>query len=544
MRVVGPGRAGLSMAGALAGAGWQVEPPAGRGEDLRGAAEGVDLVVIATPDRVVAEVAAAITPVSPTVVAHLSGALGLDVLASHRRRATIHPLVPLPDPETGAARLASGVWFAVAGDPLADGVVAALGGRSVTVADEHRARHHAAAAIAANHVVALLGQVERVAGAAGLPLEAYLGLARAAVDDVARTGPAAALTGPVARGDAATVAHHLATLDPAERPSYLAVAGLAARLAATPRGPRRGTGGPAARQPDQIVREVGHLRALLDGARAAGLTVGLVPTMGALHEGHLSLVRRAAAECDVVAVSVFVNPLQFGPGEDLATYPRTLAADVAAATAAGATLVFAPAVAEMYPGPVATTVAMPGLDDVLEGASRPGHLSGVALVVAKLFSAAGPCRAYFGEKDWQQVLVVRRVAADLSFPVEVVGCPTVRDAGGLACSSRNARLTPAERHAAVALHRALTDAAALVDAGERDPDVVRRHLTAGMDAEPLVSVDYAAVVSGADLAPLARLQGDVRLLVAARVGATRLIDNRAVAVAATAPAPALTERSR
>src|SRR5687768_10940613 len=180
-----------------------------------------------------------------------------------------------------------------------------------------------------------------------------------------------------------------------------------------------------------------QLRKELDAARSAGRTVGLVPTMGALHEGHASLIRRSGAECDLTAVTVFVNPLQFGPSEDFATYPRDLAADVDRAAVAGAGLLFAPPVEDMYPdGTPAVRVAVAG-EDVLEGASRPGHFDGVATVVAKLFNLAGPCRAYFGEKDWQQLRVVRRLVADLSFPVEVVACPTVREAGGLALSSRN-----------------------------------------------------------------------------------------------------------
>ncbi|HEV3402226.1 MAG TPA: pantoate--beta-alanine ligase, partial [Acidimicrobiales bacterium] len=284
------------------------------------------------------------------------------------------------------------------------------------------------------------------------------------------------------------------------------------------------------------------LRAALDHARSAGLTVGLVPTMGALHQGHLSLIRRSAAECDLTVVTVFVNPLQFGPNEDLATYPRDLGADLRAAAAAGADVVFAPTVAEMYPEPTVTTVHVDGLVDVLEGASRPGHFAGVATVVAKLLNLAGPCRAYFGEKDWQQLVVVRRLVRDLDFPVEVVGCQTVRDRDGLACSSRNVRLSPDERRAATVLSRALADAAALVEARERDPDTIRRRLTEVVASEPLVRLDYAEVVRAADLAPLERLEGDVRLLVAARVGATRLIDNVGVTVplerAVVVPAPA------
>jgi predicted short-subunit dehydrogenase-like oxidoreductase (DUF2520 family) len=226
LRIIGPGRAGQSFSRALAGAGWAVLPPLRRGDDLEWAADGADLLVLATPDAAVADVAAAVAPSEATVVAHLAGSLGLDVLAPHPRRAAIHPLRAIPTPDTDLR----GAWFAVAGDPLAWEVVAALGGRAVAVADDRRVLYHAAAVIASNHLVGLLGQVERVARAAGLPLAAYFDLVRGTVDNVARLGPAAALTGPVARGDWATVARHLAALDPAERPAYEALARACARL--------------------------------------------------------------------------------------------------------------------------------------------------------------------------------------------------------------------------------------------------------------------------------------------------------------------------
>ena len=532
LRLIGPGRAGSSLAAALGAVGWHVEPPRRRGDPLADAAAGVDLLVIATPDEAIAEVAVAVEPVPTTVVAHLAGSLGLDVLAPHPRRAAVHPLVPLPDQETGAARLASGVWFAVAGDPLGGRVVADLGGRAVTVADSRRAAYHATAAIASNHLVALLGQAERVAAPTGVGLEAFLDLARAALGDVAERGPAAALTGPVARGDTATVRRHLAALDPDERPAYRALAAAAARLR---RPPAPST--PASSSTGELLTGAADFRATLDGARAVGLTVGLVPTMGSLHEGHMSLVRRAAAECDVVAVTIFVNPLQFGSAEDLSTYPRDLDGDVARAASAGADIVFAPPVEEMYPEPPEVAFDVGRLGHVLEGASRPGHFAGVATVVAKLFNLAGSSRAYFGEKDWQQLLVVRRLVTDLSFPVEVVACPTVREPDGLACSSRNLRLSADERAVAPVLHRVLARAVASIEGGERDAAALGRALSDGLTGEPLVDLDYAAVVRAGDLAPLERLEGDVRALVAARVGSTRLIDNVGVTVPARAEAP-------
>ncbi|HZU79768.1 MAG TPA: DUF2520 domain-containing protein [Acidimicrobiales bacterium] len=238
VRVVGPGRAGRSLAAALADVGCDVRALLGRGDDLTGAASGVDLLVLATPDAAIAEVAAAVRPEPTTVVAHLSGALGLHVLAPHPRRAALHPLVPMPSPEVGRVRLRSGVTFAVAGDPLVARLVALLDGKAITVADEDRPAYHAAACIAANHVVALLGQVERVAATVGLEVQDFLGLARAALADVADLGPAAALTVPAARGDEATLARHRAALPADELAAYDAGVALARRLAAQSRADR------------------------------------------------------------------------------------------------------------------------------------------------------------------------------------------------------------------------------------------------------------------------------------------------------------------
>ncbi len=230
-RIVGPGRAGGSLAAALAAVGgWALAAPLGRGDAVAGAAADVDVVVIATPDSSIAEVAAAIEPVATTVVIHLAGSLGLDVLAPHARRGALHPLVALPTAALGAERLRAGAWFATAGDPLVERIVTDLGGHSFTVADEDRAAYHAAACIASNHLVALLGQVERIAGGIGVPLDAYLDLARATVDNVAALGPAAALTGPAARGDWATIDRHRAALDPAELEAYDAMVAAARRL--------------------------------------------------------------------------------------------------------------------------------------------------------------------------------------------------------------------------------------------------------------------------------------------------------------------------
>ena len=252
----------------------------------------------------------------------------------------------------------------------------------------------------------------------------------------------------------------------------------------------------------EVVESVAACRALLDRARGAGRTVGLVPTMGALHDGHTSLVARARAQCDVVAVSIFVNPLQFGDSEDIAHYPRTLERDLLVCEASGADVVFVPSVREMYPSWPAepsTTVSVRGVSDAWEGAARPGHFDGVATVVAKLFTIAGPCRAYFGLKDFQQLAVVRRMALELSLPVEVVGCPIVREGDGLALSSRNVRLSAAERQAATVLSRALAAGRTALGKGERSGAALRQAMRAVAAAEPLVALDYAVAVDADSL---------------------------------------------
>jgi predicted short-subunit dehydrogenase-like oxidoreductase (DUF2520 family) len=232
VRIIGAGRAGGALAAALSAVdGWTVDAVFGRGDDVRRAAQGVALVVIATPDDVIASVATAIEPVPATVVAHLAGSRGLDVLAPHARRGAMHPLMTLPDAQSGAARL-RGAWFAVAGDPLVEQVVRALDGRSFSVADDHRVVYHAAACVAANHLVALLGQVERLAAIAEVPFAAFFDLVRAAVDNTERLGPAAALTGPAARGDVDTIRRHLAALPAEERNAYEAMVAEARRLVA------------------------------------------------------------------------------------------------------------------------------------------------------------------------------------------------------------------------------------------------------------------------------------------------------------------------
>jgi pantoate--beta-alanine ligase len=275
-------------------------------------------------------------------------------------------------------------------------------------------------------------------------------------------------------------------------------------------------------------------RQAVDESRTAGATVGLVPTMGDLHRGHASLIERARRECGFVAVSIFVNPLQFDGAADLDAYPRRLETDRATAEGLECDVLFAPDEIEMYPdGPPQVTVDPGPLGERLEGASRKGHFRGVLTVVAKLFDLAGPCRAYFGEKDAQQLVLVGRMAQDLDMPVTVVACPTVRYSDGLALSSRNARLSSEERLAAPVLFDALSAATALARKGEHRADVLRAEMARTIGAEPLARLDYVAVVDDLSWEDARELTGPARALVAARIGDTRLIDN--VALPAVAP---------
>ncbi len=281
----------------------------------------------------------------------------------------------------------------------------------------------------------------------------------------------------------------------------------------------------------EVTGERAGFREACETARMEGSLVGFVPTMGALHDGHLSLVSRAREECDVVAASIFVNPLQFGPSEDLAAYPRDPERDLLLLEKEGVDLVFTPDEDEMYPGGHPEVTVDPGpAGTILEGASRPGHFQGVCTVVAKLFGLVGHCRAYFGEKDAQQLSVIRRMVVDLDIPVEVVGCPTVREEDGLAMSSRNAYLSRDERAAATCLYEALARAAWLVDGGERDAHALKAEMAKRIGAEPLARLDYVAVVDDETFTETDRVDRPVRALVAARIGNTRLIDNLALSI--------------
>jgi pantoate--beta-alanine ligase len=279
-----------------------------------------------------------------------------------------------------------------------------------------------------------------------------------------------------------------------------------------------------------VLRTVDDLRRWSRAARsAAGNIIGLVPTMGALHAGHTSLIRAARAACTHVAVSLFVNPTQFGPNEDFSRYPRSFESDCTLAAAEGADVLFAPSVEELYPnGPDSTFIEVPALSQRLDGQSRPGHFRGVATVVAKLLLAAEPDRAYFGQKDAAQVTVNRRLVADLRLAVEIVVCPIVRDSDGLALSSRNAYLTPSQRAQALTLSRAVRHVESLVAQGERRASAILAAAHEIFRAEPAIRVDYIELVNWSTLEPVATAAPGTLFAVAARVGSTRLIDNAVI----------------
>jgi pantoate--beta-alanine ligase len=274
-----------------------------------------------------------------------------------------------------------------------------------------------------------------------------------------------------------------------------------------------------------VAQRIGEVRQEVRAARARGARVGLVPTMGALHEGHASLLRAARADGGLVVASIFVNPTQFGPTEDLAKYPRPLERDLEICRREGVGLVFAPSAAEMYPAGFATTVHVGRMTEKMCGAFRPGHFDGVCTVVAKLLAIARPDTAYFGEKDAQQLAVVRRMAADLDLGVEIRGCPTVREPDGLAMSSRNAYLSPAERRQALALSRSLAEVREAVLAGERGAGRLAAQVQQRLEAAEGVDLQYVAVVDPDTLEDLGRVGDRVLVAAAAKVGATRLIDN-------------------
>ena len=274
-----------------------------------------------------------------------------------------------------------------------------------------------------------------------------------------------------------------------------------------------------------IVKTIEEVRAQVKAWRAEGLTVGLVPTMGYLHEGHQSLIARSVAENDRTVVSDFVNPIQFGPTEDLATYPRDIERDAALCESTGANLIFHPEADEMYAPDFCTYVDMDHLTKGLCGKTRPIHFRGVCTVVSKLFHIVQPDRAYFGQKDAQQLAVIRRMVRDLNMPLTIVGCPIIREEDGLAKSSRNTYLSAEERKAALCLSRGLNKGKAAVEAGETDAEKVKEIITAEIEAEPLSRIDYVEIVDWNNLEPVSSTEGSILAAVAVYIGKTRLIDN-------------------
>jgi pantoate--beta-alanine ligase len=275
----------------------------------------------------------------------------------------------------------------------------------------------------------------------------------------------------------------------------------------------------------KIITRIADMQSFADSLRSQGRTIGLVPTMGFLHDGHVSLMGRARQSCDIVVVSIFVNPTQFGPGEDFSRYPRDEEGDREKCAAAGVDVLFMPGAAEMYPEKPSVFVVVEGISDVLEGAIRPGHFRGVATVVAKLFSIVKPHKAFFGQKDFQQCAVIRGMVKGLNLDVEIVVMPIVRERDGLAMSSRNSYLNVDERRKAATIYRALFAGKELAVAGVREPEKLRNKMQAILLEEKGISIDYIEIVDPESLAPVSAATGNMVLLVAVRIGSTRLIDN-------------------
>lgn len=275
----------------------------------------------------------------------------------------------------------------------------------------------------------------------------------------------------------------------------------------------------------EILKKITEVKSLVKSWKAQGLSVGFVPTMGYLHEGHESLIRKAREENHKVVVSIFVNPIQFGPKEDLASYPRDLERDSQICKEAGADLIFAPAESEMYFEDFSSYVNVDGLTEFLCGASRPGHFRGVCTVVSKLFNIVSPERAYFGEKDAQQLAVIKRMVRDLNFDIEIIGCPIIREEDGLAKSSRNTYLAPEERKAALVLSKSLSLARKALEASERNGEAVKEIIVKEITSEPLARIDYVEIADSSSLKPVKVIEGPVLIALAVYIGKTKLIDN-------------------
>ncbi|KAA9394134.1 pantoate--beta-alanine ligase [Kocuria coralli] len=583
--VIGAGRVGAVLGAALRAAGHAVVGVSAVSDASRERAElllpevpvltvpevveRAELVLLAVPDDQLPDLVGGLAEAghwqAGQLVVHVAGRWGTSVLEPARGSGVIplaiHPAMTFTGMSMDLDRLADcsfGVTAPAAVLPIAQALVVEMGGEPVVIPEADRTLYHAGLTHGANHLTTVVGQAIQVLGGIGVeqPSRVLGALTRASLDNALTAGETA-LTGPVSRGDAGTVREHrlalaeeaLATgqddvlrayadlarvtadralargrLDPAAYQAVIEALGPAPQhLPEAPRVPARQDG-------PVIVTDPAEFRALLRNRSAEagpGATVGLVPTMGALHDGHGHMVRQAREENDVLAVSVFVNPLQFGPHEDFSRYPADLEADVARLAGLGADIVFAPSVEQMYPGGLPLVRVSSGeLGTRLEGGSRPGHFDGVLTVVAKLFALAGgtgrPLRAYFGQKDAQQLLIVDRMVRDLNLDVEVRPVPIVRAPDGLALSSRNAYLGDDERTAALVLPRTLQRLATR----EITVDQARREIAAqpiGVGSRT-VELDYLVVVDPATLEEAAPAPGALAL-VAAHVGDTRLIDN-------------------
>jgi len=465
-----------------------------------------ELTLLCVPDRTIAEVARGIA--SGPWIAHVSGATPLEALDPHERRFGMHPLQSFSKAR-GSEQL-DGAWAAVTSET--DGardvgfwLAEILGLLPFELDDESRAAYHCGAAVASNYLVTLRHAAGSLFAAAGAPPESLDSLMRGVIDNGFE------LTGPIARGDWETVERHLAAIRE-QRPEleelYLVLAEATAAIAGRTLPRNRLLLGTSTHGSPKVCRTTVEIRSELAPRRSG--SIGLVPTMGSLHDGHLSLLRAARAECDTVVMSLFVNPAQFADPADHGRYPRDEGRDIALAGEAGVDLVFAPTADEMYPEGFQTWVDVTELGSSLEGEFRPGHFRGVATIVLKLISIARPTHIYFGQKDAQQVEVIRRLIRDLALDVELRVLPTIRDKDGLALSSRNALLSAEERQRALALSHALAT---------RDPAAARKLLAKSNG----LAVDYIEI---ADFDPPV-------LVGAVRVGDTRLIDNMPLEGAST-----------
>lgn len=518
--IIGRGRLGRALARSLTDAGAVIIGQSGRNEQP----PACEVVLLCVPEREIAAAAAVVQP--GPLVGHCSASAPLDGLRPHERL-ILHPLMTV----TSAGAHFDGASCAIDGSSdralaMAQRLATLLGMRAVRIRPERRALYHAAAVLASGSLVTLEGTAERVAAIVGIDRSGLAPLARAALDNWEALGARDALTGPIARGDDLTTERLRAAVGthaPDVLPLWEALANATRALATEPAG-----SAVAARGEMRIVRSVTDVRTALHTARRRGHRVGLVPTMGALHEGHLSLMRRARAECDVVVVSLFVNPMQFNDKGDLAAYPRDEAGDAELIRAVGVDLLFAPEVGEIYPDGFSSTVEVRGLTETLEGAVRgPEHFRGVTTVVTKLLNLVRPDVAYFGQKDAQQALVIRRLARDLDFDTLIEVCPIVREADGLALSSRNARLSREARVQATALSESLFAIAAAFHRGERSTVSLSSTGRAVLVARGVAAdeVDYLAFVNAETLVTVETIHEPVLVAIAARVGGVRLIDN-------------------